>query len=120
MLRMMITFLLEALKMGGVKALRKLESDNPELNKVQEYVQQSIAPITKSVIINGTLLKNIKLLTGQANNINHKLDRNISGFIIVRKRATADIWDEQDANELKKKTLRLQTSANVTVDIWVF
>lgn len=106
--------------MAGVKALRKLDSENPELNKIQEYIDQSISPITKSPIINGVLIKGIKLVAGQDNNINHKLDRNISGWIVVRKRETADVWDLQDVNDLKKKTLRLRTDVDNTVDLWIF
>lgn len=106
--------------MAGVKSLRKLESENPELNKIQEYVQQSIAPIIKSVILNGVLVKNVKLKTGQDNNINHKLDRNISGWLLCRNRANARVWDNQDQNDLSKKTLRLLCDTDVTVDLWIF
>lgn len=106
--------------MAGIKTVRKLVTDNAELNKAQQYVKQSVDPISKSDIINGTLLKNVSLKTGKDNNIQHKLDREPLGWIIVRQRAQADIWDAQDENTLKKTTLRLLCSVDVKVDIWIF
>lgn len=106
--------------MAGIKSLRKLETDDPKLGKVQEYTQRSIDPIAKSEIINGTLLKKVKLTAGKDNNIDHKLGRKPQGWVLVRVRASATIWDLQDANTLSKSTLRLWTSADVTVDLWVF
>lgn len=106
--------------MAGVKTLKKVESDTPDLTKIQENVSQAIAPAVKSPIIDGTLLRNIKLETGKNNDVDHKLDRNLRGWMIIRQRAEANIWDLQDSNTLSKKTLRLRCSANVTVDLWVF
>jgi len=106
--------------MAGVKGLKKVDSDTPELNKVQENVQKAIDPAIKSPIVDGTLLRNIKLVTGKNNDIDHKLNRNLRGWFLVRSRAQAIIWDLQDGNPLSKKVLRLRTSADVTVDLWVF
>ena len=106
--------------MSGVKSLKKVDSDAPELNKVQEYTQQALAPVKNAVIIDGTLLSKVKLVAGKDNDIDHKLDRNLRGWILVRQRAEAKIWDLQDSNKLSKKTLRLWTDADVTVDLWVF
>lgn len=106
--------------MAGPKALRKLDSASPELNKVQEYVQRSVDPISKSPIVDGTLLRSVSLKTGSKNDIDHKLGRPPRGWIVVRQRADSRIWDQQDKNTLSRNTLRLFCSADVTVDLWVF
>lgn len=106
--------------MAGVKTLKKLSSENPETNKIQDNTQAALDPVLKSPLLNGTLLQNIKLQVSKNNDVDHKLNRNLRGWILVRQRAEATIWDLQDSNNLSKKTLRLRTTADVTVDIWVF
>lgn len=71
-------------------------------------------------IIDGLLLQTVALTTGVVNNIPHKLGRNAIGYMIVNRSADCRIWDDQLTNTEKELYLKLRTSANVTVDIWVF
>lgn len=106
--------------MAGPKSLRKLDSASPELNKVQEYVQRSVDPVSKSPIIDGTILRSVELKAGQNNDIDHRLGRPPRGWVLIRLRADSRVWDDQDKNTLSRNTLRLLCSSNVTVDLWVF
>lgn len=65
------------------------------------------------------LLKNQQLFIG-SNPVNHKLGRDLQGWIIVRKRGPADIYDTQDENQTPQLTLLLTSSAKVLVDLLVF
>jgi hypothetical protein len=65
------------------------------------------------------LLKNLSLSSG-INLVQHKLGRKIQGWIVVRQRADARIWDDQDNNVNVTTTLKLETSAAVEVDLWIF
>lgn len=76
-------------------------------------------PIVSNPANNSLILKNQSLTTG-ANVINHKLGRILQGWIIVRQRALASVYDTQDTNQMPQLTLNLVSSANVTVDIEVF
>lgn len=65
------------------------------------------------------------ILTNQAlasgtNTVNHLLGRKLQGWRIIRKRAAADIYDNQDNNQMPDKTLILISSAAVVVDLEVF
>jgi len=106
--------------MSGIKDFKKVANANEETSKLQERLQEYFQPITRCPIIDGTLLTNVSLVTGSVNNVPHLLGRTILGYIIVRNRSQSQIWDSQDANIFAKKTLALNTSANTTVDIWVF
>lgn len=66
-----------------------------------------------------TILKEITLKTG-SNTINHRLDAKLQGWQIVRQRAAASIYDNQDSNQTPELTLTLISSANVVVDLVVF
>lgn len=76
-------------------------------------------PIIDNAANNSLLLKNIKLSVG-VNNINHKLGRQLQGWIPVRVRAASVVYDQQDSNSTPDKTLVLVASAPVTIDIEVY
>ena len=67
----------------------------------------------------GLTLKNVKLVTGN-NTINHTLARNLQGWMIVRRNTAATVYDTQDTNVQKDRTLTLVASAAVMVDIFVY
>ncbi len=76
-------------------------------------------PVLINPVVNGILLSGVSLSTG-SNTINHKLGRKLQGWCLTRVRASAAIYDTQDSNTMPELTLKLTSSANVTVDIYVF
>ena len=89
------------------------------INQLQSNIETSLAPLTSNIQNDSTLLTNISLTTG-LNKINHLLNRQLSGWKIIRQRGAASIYDTQDSNLSPQLTLWLNTSANVIVDIEVF
>lgn len=89
------------------------------LGKIQDNVKQAIDPISTNPILDSNLLQNVVLLSGD-NTINHKLGRNLIGWIPTRVRASATFFDKQDSNQIPSKTLVINASASVTVDLYVF
>ena len=100
--------------MGQPRALRKIGSTD-EMNRMQDYVQDALSPITASPILNGVLLKDVDL-SASATAIGHKLGRIPQGWIVVDKNANEDIWSTDKTRSL----LTLVASGDVTVTIWVF
>lgn len=78
-----------------------------------------IDPVLNFPVNNGIVLQNIVLVSGD-NTINHMLGRDLQGWFITRLRASATIYDKQDANSFPQLTLVLHASAGVTVDMVVF
>lgn len=76
-------------------------------------------PIVANPANNSLILKNVELAIG-ANVINHRLGKPLTGWSIIRKRASADIYDTQDTNQMPQLTLTLVSDAIVTVDLEVF
>lgn len=90
------------------------------VERFQDNVASAIELLPSVEIIQGRLVKNVNLKTGQNNAIEHKLARTLLGWYIVRKKSAADIWDTQDSNKTPALTLNLTCNADVQVDIWVF
>jgi len=106
--------------MTGVKSFKKLELENKELNKLQSNIELTFTPIINSEIINGILIRNLNLTTGQDNIVAHKLGRKALGYIIVKKSDESTIWDVDSETFSEKNFLILNCSADVVVSLWVF
>lgn len=107
-------------KTGSLSDFKKVGSSNQELNKVQQNVENALSTIIRKPIIDGILLKNVCLEPSISNEVKHSLGREPLGWIVVRLRADARIWDVQDYNRNPSKTLSLAASHSVTVDLWIF
>lgn len=105
---------------GSLAGYKKTGSKDPDLRKVQQNVEQAINPIIRKPIVDGILLTNVCLTPEVANAVKHQLGRAPLGWVVVRKRADARIWDLQDNNPNKSKTLMLTCSHEVEIDLWVF
>ena len=104
---------------GGLKQFPNVNSKNDDLNAVQLNLKTALDPIIKNALVGGTTLTSIALKAG-ANIVAHGLGRTLQGWMIVRKRASADIYDTQDQNGSPQTTLLLTATAPVTVDIYVY
>lgn len=98
---------------------QKLYTGDSDLDRVQAEVAKALDNLQLD-ILEGELLESVALVTGQANEVAHKLGRKLTGWQVVRQRADARIWDQQDDNNRPELTVDLRSSANVTVDLWVF
>jgi hypothetical protein len=90
-----------------------------EFSMHQTQWAKEINPLLNNPVSNGVLLKSVVLASGD-NTINHTLGRNLQGWVLVRVRAAATIYDKQDTNKMPELTLVLNASAAVTVDLYVF
>ena len=98
---------------------QRVQSSDRELNQVQSNISFALAPIVTNPAVFGILLTGQALIAG-ATTLNHGLGRALQGWIVVRQRASAIIWDSQDANTTPDSTLILNSSAAVTVDLYLF
>lgn len=89
-------------------------------DKVIERVQSSIARTFRRLTSQAQILQGVALVAGIVTPVPHGLGRKLVGWTVVRRRANAIVWDAQDANAVPDRTLNLQTSANVIVDVMVF
>lgn len=89
------------------------------LTLVQSRWSSILNPLIARPANNSSILKSIDLKAG-TNTINTLLGRKLQGWTIVRQRAAASIYDNQDNNNNPEATLILISSADVTVDLEVF
>lgn len=103
-----------------MRRFKKLHTENRETKKIQSNVDEALIPVLNKPIIDGALLQSCELRSDRLNEVAHGLNRPLLGWIIVRKNGVSDIYDLQDENNNKEKTITLRCTQDVTVDIWVF
>lgn len=97
----------------------RVQTPDVTLQRLQENVSKAVDPIVRNPVTNGNVLTGVIIGTG-GTSVSHKLGRPLLGWMVVRQRAQADVWDEQDDNDRPELTLDLKASATVTVDLYVF
>lgn len=97
----------------------KVQTPDRLTNQLQQNVATALKPITSNPQTQGSTLQSVSLVTG-TNTVNTNLNRELQGWQIVRQRGPASIYDDQDSNDNTKQTLILISSADVSVDIYVF
>lgn len=79
----------------------------------------TLNPIIANPIVNGQILSNVAVVNG-TNIINHKLGRNLQGYLVILKDANVDIYDSQQTNQMPDLTLRLVSSGTANISLYVF
>lgn len=100
-------------------ALPTYQTSDLTLNLVQSNWASLLNPLLDLPITKGILLEDISLDIG-SNTVNHKLGRKLRGWWIVRQKASAAVYDNQDSNPTPAVTLLLISNAAVKVDLFVF
>lgn len=99
--------------------LTKFQSSINEFMLMQTDWIKKLNPLLAKPQSASSILQNVSLTTGN-NTINHLLGRKLQGWKIIRQRASASIYDNQDNNSMQSLTLLLVSSAPVVIDLEVF
>jgi len=99
--------------------IKRINTTDRIINMIQDNISDVVDDFAKQDILYGERLERVVLVSG-SNNVPHKLNRKLLGWFIIRQRGAASIYDTQDTNPDPATFLRLQASAGVTVDLFVF
>lgn len=102
-----------------MRKIPTIQSENRDVNQLQQFIQQGLTPLLMNPYLNGRLIEKVNLVSG-SNSVNHGLGRKLQGWVIVRKRSDAAIFDTQDVNPIPDKTLDLQSDVDVSINLYVF
>lgn len=106
--------------MSTIGKFQKLTTTDYNLNKVQENVASAINSISIQPLVTGNLLASVVLVVGN-NTVYHNLGAPLVGWLVTRMRdGYTQLYDMQTTNPTPDKTLVLNSSAPVTIDLVVF
>ena len=100
----------------GLPTFRKIHSTADELNEVQDNLKAAIDPLSKHVLLNGNLLRQVSLTTGQ-NRVSHGLGRRFLSWVALNPSAVASLTAA--TSEDPSTFLAITASAPVVCDLLV-
>lgn len=104
----------------ALKGVDVIRTPDRVLNAVQEGIQSAFRPLIAKEILDGVLLVGVGVTAGTPLILSHTLARTLQGWIVVGRNANAVVWDSQATNPTPERTLILNASATVTLNLWVF
>ena len=99
----------------------RYRSDNYELNRVQDKVEDFARGVQLGGIINGRLVENVELIANQTNMVYHGLGRRYKGYIVVsiNEKVVVQVVDAANLSPEKYIPLTVVTYP-ATASLWVF
>jgi hypothetical protein len=101
-----------------IPPFRAIRTATRDLQKLQDALSRVFNSLLSKPLIDGRLLNGIELLSSGSNQVNHGLGQSVRGWIVVSQNADARIWES--TSDLPNTTLTLETSNDVTVNLWLF
>lgn len=99
-----------------MKEFKKIQTEDKDLKTLQDNLISYFTNFKQSaILLDGNLLEGVKLASG-SNDVNHKLNRALRGYIIVSQNANVNIFTSGKSD----KSLTLNSSGEATINLWVF
>lgn len=96
-------------------------SNNTDIQRVENSLVSTLQSIITNPLLNSpTLKKAVVLTSGVDNVVDHGLNRPVTGWIIVDKNVSADIYKSSTENTMPTTSIILNTTSTVTVTILFF
>lgn len=92
----------------------------PEVSQLSDQIEQTLDTIVSREILDGHLITGVSVSPTGVTQVAHGLGRRVSGWVVVKKDADANVWDQESLNTLPEKYLRLTSDANANISLWVF
>lgn len=93
-------------------------SDTREMDKNIELVLQSLYP--NPLLNSPSLVKGLSFTSGTDLQVDHRLNRPVTGFIVTNSDAAAIVYQSSTANTAPGSVIILKSNATATVDIFFF
>lgn len=99
----------------------KYRSDDYELNRVQDKIDEFARAVQTGGIVDGRLVENVDLIANQTNMVYHGLGRRYKGYIVVsiNEKVTVQVVDADNLSPEKYIPLTVVTYP-ATASLWVF
>jgi hypothetical protein len=103
-----------------MRIFRKIFTDDPLQQRLQDSIAASFQQFEKLPQLDSVIVSDVTLASGIDNQVEHKLNRPIQGWQIIRKDANADVWESSTVNTAPSSVIILRASATVKISIIFF
>lgn len=96
-------------------SLARIQTPDKNIQLIQDNIDKAITPLQAIPMVGGNVIAGVSLMSGQDNQVAHKLGRTVRYFIIMNLNADSTVWQ----TGMSESYLTLQCSADCTVTLWV-
>lgn len=96
-------------------ALQKVVTDDKNIQLIQSNVEAALKPLQSQPMTGGVFLTGISLIAGQANNIQHGLNRVPQIYFVGNLDTNTTVWKTAASSS----TITLWCGSNCTVSLWI-
>lgn len=104
-------------------ALKRILTQDKNIQLIQDNVEEALIPLQSLPMVNGVLIKNVVLRSGQDNLIPHTLGRFPQIYFIGNRDTNSSIWNPITAalNNQKSNSsvINLWCSTTCTIALWI-
>jgi hypothetical protein len=100
-----------------VKPFATIQTQDFELQKVQDNVKAALSNVLNCLLLDGLLIEDVALTSGVDNPISHLLGRAPKLWMVAKKNANSTVWEV--TSPATDRILNLRCSANCTISLWV-
>lgn len=96
-------------------------TSNKDVQNLNDAVQRVFNSLqTNPLLNNPQLVKNLTFVAGIDLWIDHKMGRDVNGYIVVRSNAAAKVYTSPSSNTVGSVRICLRSDVNATIDILFF
>mgnify|MGYP007071572762 CR=1 FL=1 len=103
----------------AIMNFKTINGINGDLAQIQDNVRDIHQVLIQNPLMDGIMIKDQTITSGTPLQIKHRLDRKIIGWVVTEKNADARVW-RTNPTVLADQILELNSSANVTINLFVF
>lgn len=103
-----------------IQPLRKRTTGDEQLDRAMDDVDDALRPLQAVPLNDGVLISAVVLSAAGFRDVHHGLNRTPVGYLVVGATLAVNVFDDQANNPHASKTLKLRSSVDATVSLWVF
>lgn len=104
-------------------ALPRINFTETPIALFQDNVDRALTPLQNMPMVNGTVISDVVLTSGQDNLVRHGLDHTPQYFIVVKIQVSSTVWSPNTSTlnntNADRTNINLRCSTTCTVSVWV-
>jgi len=102
----------------ALKRFKRLNTNNYEVATLQSNVSEFVGQFTGNPLLNGNIIKEVVLVSGEITAVSHGLDRKPIGYLVIAANASVDIYELVSITP--NSVLNIAANATAIVNLYIF
>lgn len=101
----------------ALKPVTQLQHPEPLINRIQSVIVTALNQVLIIPFLDGQIITSVFIPAGVPTAVSHRLQRPVANWFVTKIDANTVIWESPSTDP--NNTIVLNSSANVTINVWV-